>query len=220
MRILILALALFTLPAFAEPASAIDPGKIATFDKAAFSQEVTACDQLAAHPDDPDRVSLGVGQSAVDLPAAIAACTAAVAADPENPRLNYQLGRVYGYAGRGPEGEASRMKAVMAGYPQSLFVVGYIMVTGWSGNPKNPCLGGELIRRSALAGRKAGLVGFPHYVVNGVFKECAVVQDKAELQSFLERAKPQIKGFYEEMMLTDLTARVAAWKQPKAKRKR
>jgi hypothetical protein len=29
----------------------------------------------------------------MDKPAAIAACQQAVAADPDNPRLNYQLGR-------------------------------------------------------------------------------------------------------------------------------
>jgi hypothetical protein len=198
--------------AIAGPAAAqtIDVTHIATFDRAAFSQTVTECDRLAAHPDDPDKVAPGVAQAAVELARAIPACQQAVAADPRNPRLNYQLARTLGYAGRHAEAAPNRAAAVTAGYPQALFVVGYIMVTGWSGNAPDVCTGAELVRRSALAGRKAGLLGFPHYVVNGRFDACPVRKDKAELLQFLERAKPTIAGFYEDLLLTDLTARVKA----------
>jgi hypothetical protein len=208
MRTLVVAAALL----LATPAAAqtIDVARIATFDPAAFSRTVTDCDRLAAHPDDPGRVTDGVPQAKVDLPRAVAACRAAVAADPRNPRLNYQLARALGYSNRHAEAAPNRQAAVMAGYPQALFVVGYIMVTGWSGNAPDMCTGAELIRRSALAGRKAGLVGFPHYVVNGRFDACPVKKDKAEMLAFLERAKPLTSGFYEEVMLTDLTARVKA----------
>lgn len=209
MRRLVIALAaaLFAAPAAAQT---IDVSRIATFDRAAFSQAVTDCDRLAAHPDDPDKVSEGVAQPDVDLARAIPACQAAVAADPKNPRLNYQLARTLGYAGRHAEAAPNRLAAVQAGYPQALFVVGYIMVTGWSGNAPDACTGGELVRRSALAGRKAGLLGFPHYVVNGRFRGCAVKQDKAEMLGFIARARPMAKGFYEDLLLTDLTARVNA----------
>ena len=52
------------------------------------------CDRLAANPPDPDRVTVGVERPDVDLPKAIAACKAAVAAHPDVPRFSYQLGRV------------------------------------------------------------------------------------------------------------------------------
>ena len=54
----------------------------------------------------------------------------AVAADPENPRLNYQLGRAYGYSGMGEEAMPYRLKALEKDYPQSLFVIGYLYLLG------------------------------------------------------------------------------------------
>jgi hypothetical protein len=107
--------------------------QIAVYDRLDWSREVTECDRLASHPDDPERVTDGVAQGDVDLEAARLACEAAVAEDPDNPRLNYQLARVNGYAGRHDEGQPYRDAALRAGYPQSLFVVGYIRLTGWDG---------------------------------------------------------------------------------------
>ena len=200
---------LLATPALADPAPPQAwVADIAAYERDAWSREPTACDTLAAHPDDPERVSECVPQQAVDVDAAIAACTAAVAADPGNPRLNYQLARAYGYAGRHAEGEAARRTAVLSGYPQSLFVIGYIMVTGWDGAEPDPCTAAELILRSARAGRKAGLIGFPHYVVNGAFAGCPVTIDRAELLGFLEAAEP--RGYYEGLLVENLRARVQA----------
>lgn len=158
----------------------------------AWSSAVTLCDQLAAHPSDPDKLTPGVTQPALlaagaDL--AIAACQAAVAADPHNPRLNYQLARTLGYSGRGDEAQVFRDRAVEGDYPQALFVVGFVYLTG-QGAPKDACKAAPLIRRSAQAGRFAGLVGYPHYMVTGAFSACPqAVIDKAELLGFLESAR-------------------------------
>jgi hypothetical protein len=194
----------FASSAYAE----IDVGKIATYQRDAYNRVETQCDRLAAHPDDPEKVSPGVSQQAMDKDAAIAACKAAVSADPRNPRLNYQLARAMGYSGRHEEAQPYRDVAVMSGYPQSLFVFGFIQVTGWSGNAKNVCQGAELIRLSAIAGRKAGLLGFPHYVVNGAFDACPVKKDPVEMRAFIERARPMTSGFYEQMLVDNLLARL------------
>jgi hypothetical protein len=192
-------------------AAPVDPAAIKTFDRAAWPAKITACDRLSAHPDDPDRIAPGVEQKAINLDRAIKACAAALKTDPDNPRLNYQMARVHGYAGKHAEGEIYREKAVAAGYPQSLFVVGFIEVTGWSGNPKNVCHGAELVRRSALAGRLAGQVGFPHWVLGGAFAGCSVRQDKAEMQAMLTAAKPQARDFYERLLIENLELRLVAW---------
>lgn len=171
---------------------------------------VTECDRLAAHPSDPDRITAGVPESKVDTTAAIPACQAAVAADPTNGRLNYQLARALGYAGRGKEAAPYREAAVKAEYPQALFVVGYIHLLGLNDAPKDACKAGELIRRSALKGRHAGLVGFPHWSLAGAFNGCAVVQDKAEMRRFLEAAKPMSRGdYYQTILIESLEARLA-----------
>ena len=183
---------------------------IQPYDRAAWLREATDCDRLAGHPSDPERVGEGRARADIDLDAAIAACLDAVGDDPDNPRLNYQLARVYGYSNRHEEGDPYRNRALAAGYPQSLFVVGYIRLEGWDGRGKDACYGGELIRRSALAGRYAGLVGFPHYALNGAFDACEDYPevDKAEMARFLDRAEEQPGDFYKGLLVANLKARL------------
>lgn len=185
------------------------------WDPAAWSQEPTECDRLAAHPSDPDRLTAGVSQPAMlaaGIDTAIAACRAAVAADPANPRLNYQLARTLGYAGRGAEAAPFREVAVAGDYPQGLFVVGFVHLTG-QGAPRDPCKAGYLIRRSAQAGRFAGLVGFPSWSLAGQFQGCPQVRvDLDELDGFLLRARahPENNDFYRGLLIDTLQRDVAA----------
>ncbi|MEO1137296.1 MAG: hypothetical protein AAFW68_11940 [Pseudomonadota bacterium] len=184
---------------------------IQVYDRADWARDVTDCDRLAAHPGDPEKVSGGLERADIDLDAAIAACGEALESDPENPRLNYQLARVYGYSGQHQEGDPYRTKALNAGYPQSLFVVGYIRLEGWDGRGKDVCYGGELIRRSAQAGRFAGLVGFPHYALNGVFDDCTDYPriDFQEMTHFLERAEAEAGDYYQRLLIVELKSRLS-----------
>ncbi len=189
-----------------------DPfGSIGVYDRGDYSRDITQCDLLAGHPNDPEKVAEGVSQAAMDKPAAIAACHRALESDPENPRLNYQLARAYGYSGQHLEGQPYRDKALNAGYPQSLFVIGYIRISGWDGEPKQPCYGGELVRRSAEAGRFAGLVGFPHYVLTGHFDGCATYprKEKAEMLGFLKEAETIAEGYYQQILVQQLLSDVS-----------
>ena len=192
---------------FIASAHADDPfGEIATYDRNSFHRAVTDCDLLAAHHNDPERVSEGITQNDMDKPAAIAACLKALENDPDNPRLNYQLARAYGYSGLHEESDPYRLKALNAGYPQSLFVIGYISILSWDGRGADPCYGGELVRRSALAGRFAGLVGFPHYVQMGTFDQCETYPaiNKTEMKSFLDQAKNSTDDYYHLILIERL----------------
>ncbi|MEM9495437.1 MAG: hypothetical protein AAGA09_05500 [Pseudomonadota bacterium] len=198
---------------FCTPALAADPfANIKTYDRDAHNRKETLCDQLAGHPNDPEAVARGVSQEEMDKPAAIAACLAAVENDPDNPRLNYQLARAYGYSGLHEEGDPYRTKALEAGYPQSLFVVGYIRIEGWDGREADPCYGGELVRRSAQAGRLAGLVGFPHYVQTGRLDRCGAypVVRREEIQSFLQNAEGKARTYYQRILIKSLETHFAA----------
>ena len=57
---------------------------------------IHACDRAAANPLDPNRPAgvPGVDFNKIDITAAMPACKAALAAEPENPRLLYQMGRI------------------------------------------------------------------------------------------------------------------------------
>ena len=176
---------------------------------AAYSRTITECDRLASHPDDPLKVAPGISDSAMDKPAAIAACKRAVAGDPDNPRLNYQLGRALGYSGRGAEALPYRAKAIAGEYPQALFVIGYITMLGLNEQPKDVCRGADLIRRSAIAGRLAGQTGFVHWAMEGRFKGCKVKIDKSEMTGFLSRAKASVgSDFYNGLLVESLQARL------------
>ena len=194
--------------------ASIDLGNAATlkFDVSRYSQTVTGCDQLTAHPDDPFRVAPGVERSDIDLPAAIAACELAVSRDPSNPRLRYQLGRVYGYSGQGEKGVSHREAAVAADYPQALFVIGYLHLEGLNKARKDVCRAAELIHRSALFGRFAGLVGYPMWVMQGRFEGCPTPQDPQQLRAFLEQASTQTSDFYKQSLIGELRSKLAAWK--------
>lgn len=189
------------------------------FDTSKYSQKATGCDVLASHPDDPYKVAAGVKQSAVDLPTAIGACEAAVARDPQNPRLNYQLGRVYGYSGQGEKATPYRELALAADYPQALFVYGYLHLLGENKAAKDPCRAGDLLRRSAQYGRIAGQIGFPFWSLKGEFKGCAVKQDYAEMLQFLNAADEQTGDFYQETAIELLRGEINALTAKKTKKR-
>jgi hypothetical protein len=166
------------------------------WNPSAWSSTITPCDRLAAHPSDPDKLVPGVSQAellAAGADLAIKACEEAVAADPQNPRQAY------------------RDRAVAGDYAQALFVVGYVYLTG-NGAPKDVCKAAPLIRRSALAGRFAGLVGYPHYVATGVFAGCRnLAVNVPELLSFLDRAKAHSENddYYRGILIDNVRESVA-----------
>lgn len=172
-----------------------------TFDTSRYSQKVTGCDLLAAHPDDPFKVAPGVKQSQMDLPVAIAACEAAVARDPENPRLRYQLGRAYGYSGMGEKSAPHRAVAVKADYPQALFVIGYLHLEGLNKAQKDPCRAAELIQRGARYGRFASEVGYPMWALEGRFDGCKEKPDYRQMLGFLDAAQKSTSDFYQESLI-------------------
>ncbi len=180
------------------------------WDPSPYSQAVTQCDRLASHGEDPFRVAPGQARATMDLPAAITACESAVAAEPSNPRLRYQLGRVYGYSGQGEKSVQHREAAIAADYPQALFVVGYLHLLGLNKARKDVCRAGELIRRSAIYGRLAGQVGFPRYAAQGLFDECPVPKDATEMLQFLDAAAEQASGYYQSMLVETLREDVMA----------
>ena len=205
--------ALFISPASAQTAEplAVGPYRITTFDLAKFSQEPTECDRLSAHSNDPHAVAPGVARKDIDFAKAVPACEAALAADPGNPRLHYQLARLYGYQNDADNAAPHRIAGVNAGYPQSLFVIGYIHMIGMAAE-KDVCLGGELVRLSAHAGRFAGLVGYPAYVLDGRFDTCDITPDPAELMGFIAAAAghAQGQGYYEALLVESLSRELAA----------
>lgn len=88
------------------------------------------CDRLAASPHDPLRQGEGVPYDALDAAAAIAACEAALAAAPEEPRFAFQLGRALAKAGRVEEALTAYRAAAERGHVAALHNVAQLYEEG------------------------------------------------------------------------------------------
>ena len=179
------------------------------YDYSRFSQEVTECDRLASHGRDPGHVAPAVSSSGMDKVAAIAACHEAVLKDPDNPRLNYQLGRAYGYSGRGEEAMPYRLEALDADYPQSLFVIGYLYSVGRTIEP-DICKTYELWQRAARYRRLAALVALPRQSLRGDFAACGPELTAEAMRAYLNEAKALSNDYYVGMLVDDLLEAVDA----------
>jgi len=167
-------------------------------------EEISRCDVLTSHPLDPDRITDGVSTSKVLIEEGIAACITAVNKDPENPRLNYQLGRVYFYDDQVDKAMPHLEQAATGGYRQAEFVLGYVLDTGLGGMEQDTCRTEELWSRAARSGRLAALVSYPHHVMRGRFSDCTVRIGDAEMMEFLEQARARKLDYYQTVLVDDL----------------
>ena len=153
------------------------------------------------HGSDPNSVAPGVSQDEMDFPRAIEACEAAVAADPDNPRLQYQLARVYVYSGQGAKAEPHMEAATSAEYPQALFVDGYMHVLGIHTCPRDVCRAERSLRRAARYGRLAGQIGYARYALDGEFNECEPTVVAKQIREFLATAAASTSNYYQSMLI-------------------
>jgi len=86
---------------------------------------VTDCDRLAAAPLDLDRITEGVASSLLDHEASLAACRAALEADPENPRLLFQMGRVLDFSDADDEAALYYRRAIGHDYTAAYAYLAY-----------------------------------------------------------------------------------------------
>lgn len=152
----------------------------------------TECDLLTTHPDDPQRVAPGLEREEIDLPRAEGACRAAIAEDPRHARSHYLLGRALFYQGKTEAGIAELKIAADIGYPQSIFVLGYVLSGDVSKSGGNDCRAGELWLRSA--GLEHPWSGF-HLVdkaVSGRFANCSFKLGGVELERYMRLAEDNI----------------------------
>lgn len=173
----------------------------------------TECDRLASNPEDPDRVAPGVAREAVDLPKAIAACEAELAADPGALRARYQLARVLFYAGQAERAVREMKTTADAGHRQAQFVYGLLISNRRDGAPADICVTENYWLLSARNGRQAARVSYVRHFLNGRFDGCRVQAGPAEMKQFLDAAATAAGNYYEGMLIEDLAARLGAVQQ-------
>jgi TPR repeat protein len=141
----------------------------------------------------------------VDTDRAIAACEQAIAAEPGTARFHYQLGRAQVYAAdrAGTDwnvGMPALQKAAEGGHVQGMFVLGLMYKRAG-----DICASEPWTRRAAEAGLKSARISYVNDALAGVLSDCQNVPDSATLASWLDAARTQVSGFYENMLIDALS---------------
>jgi TPR repeat protein len=170
--------------------------------------EVTLCDRLASHPSDPDRVTAGVQRADIDLAAAEAACHENIVTRPGSARARYQMGRVLYYQDKVEESLKHLEIAADIGYPQAIFVLGYLHVEGKA--PRDPCKAARLWRRSAGLDHPWTGYYLVKHVLDGTFDDCDLELEHTDLERYLAIARDQLSVSESNGQVEALTERLAA----------
>ena len=132
------------------PVSAASPSPMRTPRPASIGE----CDALAAHPDDPTKPKNIAGVADDDIKAGEASdkCEEAVATNPENPRLAYQLARSYIAFGKAAEGLELLTEAAEDGHAVAIAYLGDVALYGVLDSTPNPELAKALYLRAEKLG--------------------------------------------------------------------
>jgi len=164
---------------------------------------ITECDRLAAHPEDPQKVTPGVHQNDIDYPKAIAACEQALQANPRDPRARYQLARVLFYTNQNERAVAEMKLAADAGHIQAQYIFATFIARNRPFAPTDICLAEQYWRQAATAGRQAARVQYVRFTLQKRFDGCATVASDAELRSFVDGIAKDSKSVYENLFVED-----------------
>lgn len=167
-------------------------------------EAVTACDRLASHPDDPDRTGPGVPQERMDMPRAVTACTADLAAAPGTPRLAYQLSRALMLSGKPDAALPKLEQSAAGGYRHARFVLGLLLISG-KGVAADPCRAASLWRDAAQAGHLLAEISFAATVLDGGFGRCGLEVPETEVRGYIAHARDQAKGTRLEQEVEELS---------------
>ena len=167
-----------------------------------------ACDRLTASRYDRTRLAPGVGRDQIDVPAAIAQCERDLAANPNDPRITFQLGRLYGYAGDRAKTRAMREASAAAGNHNAIFLLGYLD-WGAAKDDGARCAAGRAMKLAADRGNYSAQLTVASYLLEGKFAPCGALVGKAEATAYVAAARPQVAGFFETRLADHLAAELA-----------
>jgi TPR repeat protein len=131
-----------------------------------LGSEVTECDIAASDPQDPQRLADGVEWGLVNTRLAVRVCARDLAADPDNPRLIFQLGRVLDISGHLDEARELYGRAIERGYSAAMVNLGFMYRRG-RGVANDDVRAAELYRRAADLGNLRGRTNTGRMYIEG-----------------------------------------------------
>jgi len=176
---------------------------------AASPDAITKCDRLAAHPEDPDHLGVGVPSKQVNLPKALAECGRELKKQPDNARIRYQYARALAYSGKWAESAPEMKKAADAGYRQAQFVYGLFVDRNRDGAPRDICVAEDYWLKAARNGRQHARVLYVDRYLSGKFSACQVGASPAQIAALLDAAATDASEFYERLLIANLQRQLA-----------
>lgn len=170
-------------PPAAAPAKAANAPAAPKIWNPASCTAATKCDQLTASRYNRTRLAKPVAREDIDVPAAIKKCEADLVTYPDDPRILFQLGRLYGYAGEKEKTLAARKAAAAAGNHNAIFFLAYL---DWTA------------AKDAAA-----------FFLEGRFAPCADAASAEQVAAYVKAARPVADGFFETRFAEHLEADLA-----------
>jgi len=170
---------------------------------------VTECDRLTASRYDRTRLAPPRARQDIDVRAAIAACEADLVRYPDDPRLHFQLARVYGYAGDAAKTLHHRQAAAAAGNHNAIFLLGYLAWNAATDDPARCAAAGEM-KLAADRGNYSAQITYASFFLEQRFAPCADRASVADVSGFLAAARPAVDGFFETRLADHLIAQLNA----------
>jgi ketosteroid isomerase-like protein len=158
--------------------------------------EATACDRLSASRYDRTRLAPPVARENIDVAAAIAQCEADLAKLPGDPRIHFQLGRLYGYVGDKEKTLMHRKAAAVAGNHNAIFLLGYLDWTAAKDDTAR-CTAARTMKLAADRGNYSGQIIYSSFYLEGKLAACTDVATRDEVAGYLVAARPVVDGFFE-----------------------
>ena len=93
-------------------------------------------------------------------------------------------------------------------------MLGLIERNGTGVDPADPCKTQKLWSKAADQGLYAALISYPRDVMKGVYADCKVTFDKAQIKSHLDKAAAIVGnqgGYYERLLMEDLQDQYSVW---------
>lgn len=170
--------------------------------------EAVECDRLTASRYDRTRLAPPKARDQIDVPRAIAVCEADLAKLPNDPRLLFQLGRLYGYAGDAAKTRATRESAAAAGNHNAIFLLGYLDFAS-AKDDATRCTAAQTMKLAADRGNYSARLTYPSYLLEGKLASCPDRATVAEAMAYVKDARNSVDGFFETRLADHLAARLS-----------
>lgn len=180
----------------------------AMWDPAARKQAVE-CDRLTASRYDRTRLAPPKARAEIDVARAIVVCEADLARLRGDPRLTFQLGRLYGYSGDAAKTRTYREASAAAGNHNAIFLLGYLDYAAAKTDAAR-CAAASRIKLAADRGNYSAQLTYASYLLEGKLGPCTDRASVDEVATYVAGAKANVDGFFETRLADHLAHQLKA----------